>query len=418
MVPNSHFMKNVSTKPINILIPNATSPKNPGDQAILNVLIDLVKNAHPSALITVHSTDPHLYSDVKLTTKHTLYSWSVFEDRKTIARLLNVSTLLLQYLLLRNGVKNIALNKSLSSLIADYERADLILFLGGGYLRSKKGIKQALNLSMHILLFKYAALFKARKIVGPISVGPFRYAMQERAVVRELRKVEKVAIREHISHAVVKKYKLKNTVRSADHAFLLKQEQKSTKKLPKRVVLGFTLRHWLEGEKQVHLEKSVVSAIEGFVKATGAKVQPIVQVDASEYGEDDAAINKRIARKLQNKGIDVLPVKRIRSVNEAMQIYNRLDLLLGMRMHANIFAAHQGVPFVAISYEHKTEGIARELAMGKYCVSCEEIDGENLSTLLIEAFHKRKYLGKRLKDILKNIQKTEATQWNRYLGAQ
>ena len=92
---------------INILIPNATSPKNVGDQAMLKVLVDLVKSVHKNSLTTVHSADPGMYKNKSYQVKHTLYSWSVFRERKTTARVINVLKLLTQYLVLKLGIDNL-----------------------------------------------------------------------------------------------------------------------------------------------------------------------------------------------------------------------------------------------------------------------------------------------------------------------
>lgn len=410
-------MKKSNYKRINVLIANATSPKNPGDQAMLEVLISLVKTVHPTAAITIHAADPHLYPKNGYTVKHTLYSWSAFEKRSTLSRCLRVLKLLAQYALLGAGIHHAGTDRALSALIADYRNADLILFVGGGYLRSRKGIKQSLNVLMQVFLFKFAALFPAKKIVGPVSIGPFGYSWQEQAVVRELRTTDILAIREHFSHTLVKKQALKNTVRSADHALMTRKEREEKKKRPNdRITVGFTVRPWLQGKKQSNLETSLLWALEQFARTTGAKIQPIVQVDAPEYGEDDAAVTTKITEQLLDRNIDVLPAKTVHTVADAVRVYADLDLLLGMRMHSNIFAATQGVPFVAISYEYKTEGIAKQLGMEKYCIPCETVNGARLHALLHDAYTNRNYLSKELTRIVKTINTTETKKWNKYLS--
>lgn len=410
-------MKKSYPKGINVLIANATSPKNPGDQAMLQVLINLVKAVHPTAAITVHAADPHLHTHTGAKINHTLYSWSVFDDRRVISRCVRVLKLLAQYGLLRVGIDHPVIDKTLSALITDYRSADLILFVGGGYMRSRKGITQSLNMLMQVFLFEFAALFSAKKIVCPVSIGPFGYTWQEHAVVGVLKKMDIVATRENFSSALAKKLTLNNHVRSADHALMTPKEQKKKNNHSHEgIIVGFTIRQWLQGKKQSNLETSVLSALKQFTRATGAKIQPIVQVDAPEYGEDDHAATTNMTKQLLDKNIDVLPIKTIHTVADALRAYGDLDLLLGMRMHANIFAATQGTPFVAISYEYKTEGIAKQLGMEKYCIPCETIDGKRLYTLLHDAYTNRKYLSNQLERTIKTIHTTETKQWNRYLS--
>jgi colanic acid/amylovoran biosynthesis protein len=410
-------MKKSQSKVLKVLIPNATSPKNPGDQAMLSVLIGLIKQVHRKAVITVHTTDPQLYTNSAVKINHTLYSWSVFENRSVLVRFVRLMKLLMQYVFLRIGVNHTIADKTLSQLVADYTNADLILFVGGGYLHSKKGLKQSLNVLMQAFLFKFASVFEAKKIVAPISVGPFGYAWHETIAMSALRAMDMVALREKFSFSLTQKHGLKNAVLAADHALLTYTKNNTKRKNPqKALVVGFTIRKWLQESKQAHLEASVLSALEKFALKTGASIQPIIQVDAPEYGEDDIAVTARITQALKKRSITVLPTKKVKDVLNAVTIYSDIDLLLGMRMHSNIIAATQGTPFVAISYEYKTEGIAEQLAMKKYCISCEKITSKNLYSLLIDVYTKRKSLRKKLGETVATIQHKETIQWGSYLS--
>jgi colanic acid/amylovoran biosynthesis protein len=86
-------------------------------------------------------------------------------------------------------------------------------------------------------------------------------------------------------------------------------------------------------------------------------------------------------------------------------------------MHSNILAATQGTPFVAISYEHKTEGIAKQIDMKKFCIAYEQVDKDKLYTLLISAYKNRKYLKNKLLHSLKTIRDEETQKWSDFLSA-
>src|SRR6185312_7874403 len=145
-------------------------------------------------------------------------------------------------------------------LINDYRQADLILFVGGGSLRSQKGLAQSLNLLMIVFVYKFAKLFKSRIIVTPISFGPFAYKWQEKYSARTLKDLYLVSAREKYSYDILQKYKVNNLLLSTDYALLL--NRKITKKSKShKFILGFTLRRWLPKDKQLKFENYCAEAI-------------------------------------------------------------------------------------------------------------------------------------------------------------
>lgn len=400
-------------KPFKILIPNATSPRNIGDQAMLHVLLDLLKKTHANALITVHSTDPHLYKKtVANKIDNTLYSWAVFSKRNTLTRLNRIFKLLLQYVLLRVGIDRFTIDHTLRSLIEDYKKADLIVFVGNGYVRSRKGVTESLNLLMLLMLFQFSKLTKAKKIVAPLSFGPFAYAWQERLAKKCINNLDVVSAREKFSFELMEKNHIKNLVLSTDHSLLVKKRMKKNKNYSTYNILGFTIRKWFNKEKQESFEKMFAEGIVKFAKDKKIFVQPIVQVDAPEFGDIDIHITQKIVRKLRKEKVKVKPIKVIGSLDQGLRIYSGIDFLVGMRMHSNILAATQGVPFVGISYEYKTEGIMNSLGIQEFCITGEHLTGNKLRTLLNNLYKNKSTVIKRINDSIESIRSFEEKRWN------
>lgn len=405
-------------KKLKILIPNATSPLNLGDQVTLKELLKLLKSTHRNGEVTIHSTDPKLYKqNTQYRVDHTLYSWSVFSSKKWIVRLIRLTQLIIHYF----GKKyhlNISLplkdDNKLKNIIGDFEKADLIIFAPGGYIRSRKGLTQTLNLLMQLLPFALAKLFHGKLIVAPISFGPFGYKWQERVAAKALRGLDLVGAREKYSYKLMKDNKVSNLILSSDYALLLKKNTGKINK-SKRSVLGFTIRTWFDKKKQKDFEENVVDAIRKFSVKTNSIIQPIVQVLAPKYGEDDAVATKKIIAKIKTKDVDMLKIKTIKNAKDALSVFSSIDLHLGMRMHSNILAAIQGTPFVAISYEHKTEGIAEQIVMEKYCIDGEKVDKDNLYMLLIDAYKNRNILKNKILNSIKTIQDKETQRWRSIL---
>lgn len=68
----------------------------------------------------------------------------------------------------------------------------------------------------------------------------------------------------------------------------------------------------------------------------------------------------------QNEMLQVLPDKYSSDVQQS--IIRNAVFVIGARYHSIVFAINQGVPFVALSYEHKMEGLLEELGLLKYGV--------------------------------------------------
>lgn len=177
------------------------------------------------------------------------------------------------------------------------------------------------------------------------------------------------------------------------------------------IILGLTIRKWFNDNNQAKLENSYLNALIKLSKKMKVTIQPIVQVNAPEYGDNDLLITKKVYRKLKANKVKVLNPKVISGLKNGLSIYSKIDLLLGMRMHSNILASILGKPFVAISYEHKTEGISRQLGLGKYCIKCDQVDENNLYNLLITACKNRHHLQKQMINSINKIRISESTKW-------
>ncbi|WP_010632942.1 polysaccharide pyruvyl transferase family protein, partial [Sporolactobacillus vineae] len=124
--------------------------------------------------------------------------------------------------------------------------------------------------------------------------------------------------------------------------------------------------------------KSIIDLIEYLTSQRNISVYLLPQVIGP--GQDnDRIINKEVYSKLKN--IDHVNLIDIDiSPQELKDLYSKLDLLIGTRMHSNIFALSSGTPCVAISYEQKTDGIMSDLNLSNYVIKIDKIN----STELIE----------------------------------
>ncbi len=407
-----------------ILIPNGTSPNNVGDLAILTVLLRLIRRKWKRAQVVLHSTDPQLYGAMSVDRiNHTLYSHLVFEDDSFFGRILRMGHFLLFFpmvFFLKSDAMLIFKNSNLIRILLDYIEADLVVFTGGGILRTQKGFTQTLNLFMQLGMLYIAKLSRGTKIIAPMSFGPFAYAWQARVAAFMLKNFDVITTREKYSYALLKKYGVEKVIPSVDLALLLEKYSKKNKRKKikqSRFIVGITLKNWLPETEQLRFEEIVVLTLKDFAKRRNIAIAPIIQVADSKYGDIDEVVTKRVICQLLSLGIVVLPTKHCNaSLRKAMNIYKDLNLLLGMRMHSNIIAATQGVPFVAISYEHKMDGIAHLLGVEEYCISCTVITKHKLLNMLKKAYKKKKSLKSNLKVSLSLFREKEFNTWSEILA--
>lgn len=409
-----------TNKQITVLIPNGTSPKNIGDLAMLEALMQIIRAHLTDVKILLHTFDVKSYEpDFRADEmKQTLYGWAVFEKTGIGSRLLRVFQILLSLVSLRFGLYGFVkqfLSPVLCALLEDYRRSDFIVFAAGGYLRSKKGISQTLNFIMQLVPFWIASLTGKYAVVAPISYGPFAYSWHSALTAYTLKKLHMVFAREEISYNKMKNDAFGNLFKSSDLALSLATYERHKKYASKRPVIGYTIRTWFPKDRQRAFERQYAIALVRFAKETGAVMQPIIQVDAVKYGDDDVKVTERVAKILNFHGVKVLPTVRTRSLPVLLQAYGSVDVLVGMRMHANILAATQGTPFVGIAYEHKTFGIARQLEMESFCIGVEFLTDSNLYQNIKRVYKQRAKLRKIINNHIRYIRAAVFRQWGTVL---
>ena len=251
---------------------------------------------------------------------------------------------------------------------------------------------------------------RLKKIIAPISFGPFAHKWQERLSGRVIKNFDIIMAREKYSYKILKKYTSQNLLLSADTSFLLKYPRK--KPSSKKLILGFTIRKWFDRANQEEFEENFAKALIQFSKKSHCVIQPIVQVDAPEYGDVDLVITKNIMKILHQNEIKTNPIVLVNKLS-TIKIYKKVDLLLGVRMHSNILAALQGTPFIAVSYEHKTIGISKSLDIGNYCIDIKKANSNALYKKLILLEKEREEISKKLYFSLGKIRTRENKTWKK-----
>jgi colanic acid/amylovoran biosynthesis protein len=363
-----------------------------GDEAILESLLQLLKAEYPKASVVIHGYDSDdLHAKTKLSARTGLTSWigdrsipAIKQVGRLLAALSYISSTLLQVnLWLKQG--------QLTAIIDDYFTADMVVFTGGGYLRSKPGIRQAVYLWLQLLSIWLAVQTKRPVVVMPVSFGPFAYKWQAWLTAKILKSVTRLYIREQVSYNLVQQYGLIKASIRPDLAFnFAKLSEPPVTGKGKKLMVGINLRQWLPEKQQQAFEKHVTDAMVTLSRENdNMVVLPIVQADAPEHGDIDKAVVERVCNKLKEAKVVVRKPVLLQTVKQALRTYAGLDLLVGMRMHANILAATQHTPFVAISYEYKTEGVCQMLDWNGQVLACTSLTYKKLVEVIRRVVNSR-----------------------------
>ena len=299
---------------------------NLGDEAILQSMIAQLRKDLPRVEITVFSRDAE-------DTKH----------RHQVERAVPVRKL------------------SLTEIVPEVERLDLLLLGGGGLLYDADARTYLREVTL-------AREKNIPVMVYAIGAGPLADAAVQAAVREALSDVQVVTVREKSAQRVLEEAGLRREVTvTADPALLLKPEPLPRGILKheglegRRRLIGMSVRE--PGVAAPDLDPKVYHALlsnaaDFMVDRWSANV---VFVPMERSVLDTQHSHAVIAGMLRPQRATVLKGKY--TPGQMLSWMKRFDFALGMRLHFLIFAAIQGTPFVALPYASKVSGFLEALGL-------------------------------------------------------
>ncbi|HEX9153242.1 MAG TPA: polysaccharide pyruvyl transferase family protein [Candidatus Saccharimonadales bacterium] len=406
--------------PQKIVISHVYSSDNKGDAALTSVLIQDIKRQFPKASITILTLDATTSSGQfeGIPEQPAFMYYALNKSQNPLVKLEYTLYMLAVTLMwatwLRYTRHKMYLPRELREVAGIYATTDLIVTVGGGYIRSRKGFTNRLNipLILHPLLFGW--LIRKPTVLYPQSVGPFVNSYEKSMVAFVLKRMTLIILREDKSLALLSRLGVtKNVVRSIDSGFLLqgtkKQNIRKKYHIPSgRLAIGVTVRSWLKGNAQARYEQAVASALDNIAEEFGAHILFIPQVTAAK-GDDDRITSRRVYGKMARSNSATM-VEDEPDHHQIKSIYDELDALLGTRFHSVIFSLTSYVPVLAIEYEHKTSGIMHDLGLDKWVIKIEDVVSTDLTAALRDLLQGKeqykKYLHEKVPPYVQEARKT------------
>ena len=387
----------------NILISNIYSWKNKGDAAIVIAMLEDVQVQYPEAKITLSSLDKNdvsMYGDFEHRSSTPLHVYKGNESKITM--LFKIVFFLFKVklfgIIFKLGISPYFLfSKLFSEKIKEYNKYDLVIGCGGGYLltRSNGGIFQLLVFAYD---FYFAKIFNKPYILYNQSIGPFKSKLHFSLMKPFLENAKKLIIREEISFNRLKEYNLSNIILSSDIAFNL--GIKNTSILDNHsfsadnLNFGLTVRNWLPFDEQMIYEKEIATFIQVLLsQEQNAFFYFIPQVIVKDMSDDDLVTSNKIfeliSKEYQSR---VIVLDMNLGPKELKYIISQMNYFIGTRMHSNIFALSSLIKTIAIAYEPKTTGIMKMLKLSSYVINMEDVDSDKLYKLYLKLKSDKEYL--------------------------
>lgn len=406
-----------------ILLINVHSSCNAGDAALTEVTLEQLQANIPAAKITLSMDDPASHSGDGAVVE-SLFTWIKQPEgggrgRWKLASLfwLAPGTLLPILTARISGRPFFRLTPpAWRSTLNAYLQADLVVSKPGGFLYSS-GLGLSLLVSLYTMILALAA--GKPLYLFPQSIGPFRRGWERWLVRQVLSRARLIMVREEISILELAACGLSRervqlmpdvafAFRGAPPAEAAAWRPDLRSFIESRCpLLGITAINWGAQnptfQHQEAYESACAAAARYFIEKIHGRVIFFPQVWGPFEAQDDRVSARRIARRLADLKSEVLLVDDPVPPRILKSLYGRLDILIGSRMHSNIFALSEGVPVLAIGYQSKTAGIIRMMGLSEWMIPIQETSAETLTQKLDQLWQRRQEVREHIRGIFPEL---------------
>lgn len=287
-------------------------------------------------------------------------------------------------------------------------QANLVIdFTGGDSFTDMYGLKRFITETM---LKQVVIINKKPLIIGPQTLGPFKYYFTKSWAKKVLGKCELVFTRDQLSYEYAKKDLNCKSILTTDVAFSLSSDQKFKewkKASSTRIGINVSGLMWNGGytgknefglslDYQSYCKKIINKLLEN--KCEVHLIAHVISKDECNQ-EDDYFI----AKLLNSEFPETILAPTFENPMQAKAYMSGMDFFIGSRMHATIGAFSMKVPTVSVSYSRKFEGLYKSLGYD-YIIDAKNINDEAALNLTMKWLKNREKLRDDL-DIALNLAK-------------
>ncbi|MCJ1685663.1 polysaccharide pyruvyl transferase family protein [Rathayibacter sp. VKM Ac-2927] len=322
---------------------HAYSTTNSGDGLLVDEAAEIVREAHPEAVLTLVAIDPDSFEASRFAAViHPLTGRSGgIGSLETLAR----------------GTVALLLGRRSEGYRRAVEDADLVVAVGGGYLRGKAPVEALKMVLAHVAQMPVGSdtvpFVYLPQSIGPLKVGTLPI------VSRRLRKAAAVVVRD--DRSVEELSALGNVHRAPDMALLglpAEWDPESTVPAGRGGPIGLVARELTSSRARVRRYRERIDAL-----AAAEGVELLAQ--ATARGNNDPEFYESLG----HRG----PFRTLRDV-VAPGAVSRPDVVVSVRLHGSIQTIRSGVPSVHLSYERKGFGAYADLGIDEFVHNVFDFD--------------------------------------------
>ncbi|MCL1808984.1 MAG: polysaccharide pyruvyl transferase CsaB [Clostridiales bacterium] len=298
--------------------------------------------------------------------------------------------------------------KSIGAIISEIKRCDLLISGGGSLLQDVTSRRSII----YYLSIMRMALFMGKKVmVYSQGIGPINSEYNRNLTARVLRKADGVVVRDDSSKKLLSEIGINpsSIVVTADPVLRVKPVARSIGrqilvsegfvKASGKITVGFAIRerNWDEafiGELCVSMER--------LIEERNAQIVLI-----PFHFSEDMPVIEEIERRLAG---EVFAVKHKYLTEEMLSIIGNMDVLVGVRLHALIYAAIMDVSMIAVSYDPKINSFMHSIGMKAMCSIYDftsEFFMEEFSKVMANGEKTRETVQLRVKELIKKLESNE-----------
>lgn len=151
-------------------------------------------------------------------------------------------------------------------------------------------------------------------------------------------------------------------------------------------ILGVSMRPWTNPDGDAW-ESVVAQAMDGFIEHHGGTVI-FIPFHKNDGIVDDYAQSEQV-RQLMKYADRAYVLDASLSLENKISMLRQCDLVLGMRLHANILAIRYGIPAVGLAYDPKVTNLFNEIGKPDFSLHLRLVSTETLQFVLDQAYKNR-----------------------------